>query len=159
MLAKLVAIPITLAALGSDPQTDGKRVDSVRWGALPAEFAVSIPGVAPATPVEAKRFANGFGIPQQRFGAKVFGQAGTAFALYGRKSGKLVSLYWAPADIAACPALAQQFHKALGKPSDVDKALSTSTWDFEKDGYAADLLVASEHCRVLLTPLDPFEFQ
>jgi hypothetical protein len=107
---------------------------------------------------EAHDFANGFGIPQQKLSAKVFGLPGTAYVLYGRRSKLLVSVYWEPTDPTLCKPLAKSLRTALGKPTEIDRALATTTWENEAGDLDVSFVSHSSSCSLSILPSDPYAF-
>ena len=156
-LASLTTIPVVILGLaGPSPEA---RLDVLKWGTAARHMEFRFPGaIRPVSAAEAHDHANGFGIPQQRLQAKVFGVAGAGYLLYGRRSQQLVSLYWAPADPATCPGLEKSLRMALGKPTDVDPNLATLSWENEDGDLDVSFTKHSSACRLLFTPFDPYAF-
>lgn len=157
-LVSLTTIPFVI--LGVSMTTPGVQLDSLQWGSSARQMESRLPGaVSPVRISEAHDIANGFGTPQQQFRAKVFGFPGTAYALYSRKSKQLVSIYWAPTDPTACNSLAKSLRTALGKPTEVDKAFSTTSWESKASDLEVSFVARSASCNLLLIPVDPYAFE
>lgn len=157
MTALLAVIPVLILGAGVPPSEVG--LGTIPWGVSPSHFDSKFPGaVNSVTTTEMRDFANGYGIPNQRLKAKVFGLPGNAYLLYGRKSKLLVTITFYPDKPTACSSLRKSLRSGLGKPDEFDPALSTTTWQKRAGDSEVSFTSRSSSCKLSFLPSDPYSF-